>query len=1281
MNIKGVIFDGNSKQSNPLKKNNKSSVPSFSGHVLTKDVYGNNVYKFFLPNAPKDTKVVITRLEQDGNGDFKGLTSYKDGKLIVKTVEKDLTGDIPSYTLFADDWNLSPSTMIGYKFKLPDGRYYFDNTAAAFVTDAKNDETKYTMATPLWSANPTRPRVMQHLMPDSYNPDKKTAKRNHFNVFGGKIQNINEMVDELSKQGFTAILSTPVFGQDNTSSHGYWTNNAYQITDNLGNIDDFKKLIVNLYKHDMKWTADGAFVNEGLQGIHIKDIVNWGAQSPYVDMFETKDLENLPVRFGVISKNEEVAKHTHFKLVNAPYKIIFEKANDGTYREKEIKSSKVDPTKPTYVQIFDDRLASKAQMNDSENVFSVYDKKDTGDNFEIASYRDAVQPYYHRVSLKEVKTNHDRYKEAKKADKNIEFKNILSKWSNFEFVESNKDGGIALWVGNSDIAKKQFLIPEKTLPEDLSLEKRMQKLAAQYQVQDDIVQIGKFWTSEVARTLTEYTAKAISDKIRSEENKISYQDALMSLINEGKLPEGAEKILEKIDGISALDNILTKDPWDGGRNYQLKNVKMPVSVTDGIMSYPFDAIEFSPDLVSIFAYPYIKNLAVTDDTVGKSRYEMYKMGDDYYNLIPAKYRDLYKKMDKVIANDMTNQAINILQKLEAKTHKTFFDEKGDLTETGKEIYSLIAADISKFLVVSALAPEINPFYSNKENFTYDINDLKQISLNSLNLQYETAPEEVAKRLIEKLQKGVKNISDEKIGIFVQHLSDRVKYIDSDSINVAKLILETTEAGLDWRIDAAKDVSSIDSVEDGVFDNEENENFIMTFWKKFNKGVREYNPNSYTVGELTDKSHLSTDSKFTRNSYFSTITDYEFLYNLLPSYFGYNAENAHNSNLTNTLYDTMKQFLSAGTPDNVNFIHRFSGNHDKPRILHLFSMNMPEFAKNKGQEMANVLNSGFSNSNTFKNLDEKWKQSIYDAVRTLQGGHKTINGASVEFDSENFGVRPFDFNIDSVIDEAMAQNKEFAAFVNAKDKDNNYINAPVINKLKAETLESMLKTGLERYKALWFALNALPGTPTNYAGDELGMTGWETASKNEKQENRNALRHDRLADANYKFIKDYKDEIDKITNIRKKDGASALSNGALIPITAPAQNSAAFYRYNDKTDAICIVHNKGFGANNPEKINVKRIDLGGLPYGLKKGTIYVDATNTSSKYKVTNEYEIKKVDDNDTNKVLEEINLGSQGLILLRESSFDGKKFSFKGRLENPNIKLANTKYNFSYMNK
>ena len=361
------------------------------------------------------------------------------------------------------------------------------------------------------------------------------------------------------------------------------------------------------------------------------------------------------------------------------------------------------------------------------------------------------------------------------------------------------------------------------------------------------------------------------------------------------------------------------------------------------------------------------------------------------------------------------------------------------------------------------------------------------------------------------------------------------------------------------------------------------------------------------------------------------------------------------------------------------MHRFSGNHDKPRILHLFSMDMPKFAQNKGQEMANVLNLGFSKSPEFLSLPQDFQNAIYNAIKTLQKGQKTVNGNHIEFDSENFGVRPFDINIDSVIEEAMAQNNDFAIF--AADKNS----FSKIDKIKSETLEAMLKDGMERYRALWFALNALPGTPTNYAGDELGMTGWETSSKNEKQENRNALRHDRLENNNYKFIKDYKEKIDKITNIRKKDGASALANGALIPITSPNPNAAAFYRYNDKTDAICIIHNTNFDVSQEEKkfeeIHVNRIDLGGLPNGLKVGTIYVDAMEPGKKYKVTNPYEIKKVDDNDTNKILEDINLGNAGLILLRESSFDGKKFSFKGRIENPNVKLANTKYNFSYMNK
>lgn len=46
------------------------------------------------------------------------------------------------------------------------------------------------------------------------------------------------------------------------------------------------------------------------------------------------------------------------------------------------------------------------------------------------------------------------------------------------------------------------------------------------------------------------------------------------------------------------------------------------------------------------------------------------------------------------------------------------DSKGELTQEGKEIYALIAPDIAKFLVISALAPKIQ-FKENDKFLEYD----------------------------------------------------------------------------------------------------------------------------------------------------------------------------------------------------------------------------------------------------------------------------------------------------------------------------------------------------------------------------------------------------------------------------------------------------------------------------------------------------------------------------------------------------------------------------------
>lgn len=1256
MNIRSLSGANNTKYSNPLNKNNKKNT-SFSGHVLTKDEYGNNLYKFFLPNAPKGTKVLLTRLESDGKGNFVPSYDEQNGKKVYHAVEKELYGSIPTYSVYADNWNLDKDVILGYKFILPDNKEHFDNTAKAIVENPDKTTAVYTMATPLWTANSVNPRVMIHVIPDTFNvPNYTGAKRNHFNLMGGNLKTINEKIPYIKNAGYTAILSLPVFGNDNNSSHGYWTTNPYQITRNLGSVSDFKDLLINAYKNGIRWTADGAFVNEGISGIHVADFVTWGADSPLVDMFETKDLDLLPSRFGVFSKNPAVNRHAHIKLVNAPYKITYKKADNGTYEEASVKRVPYDSTKPSFIQVFDDRLASVEQMND-DSTFTVYDNQISNHNYEISNYRDSVQAYNRRVPVKEIIENFEKYKEAKKIDKDIEFKNYLMKWKNFEFVETNKDGGISLWVGNSDISKKQFVIPENSLSNDLSPELRLRKLAAQYQVQDDTVQVVEFWTGDVARTLTEYTAKAINEKIKNFNTQIDFETAIEQLIDEKAIPATAQNILEKTNGVSPLDNILSKDMWGENRNYKLPNIKIPQSITEGVMSYPFEAIEFSPDLTTVFSYPFVKNLAVTEDSVGLSRYEMFKMGDEYYNKMPQRYSDIYKKADELLSGTMTEKSQLIMQKLGDRLGVKFFDADNNLTTEGKEFYSLIFADISKFVVVSALAPKVTPNYSNLKNLDYDVNELGKITLNSLSLQYQVSPEDVAITLLNKLESGINNIAEAKIDGFVNYLSTRLKNVDSDSINVARLIIDATESGLDWRIDAAKDVGGYDAVYDGKYDFTDNENMIMGFWNKVNTAARKHNPRSYSIGELTDWGNFPK-SVFAAKTNFSTTTDYESFYQDLLAFYGQNCEgnNIPSSEFANQMYAKLDKFLNTGYASNVNFVHRFVDNHDKPRAMHLLAMNMDKFKDDRAAAMRDVICEAMERTQEFNNLPQQHKDTLYRAVRTMSEGSVISDSIKYKYDNEKFGTVAFDFNIDAIVNQAIEENYEFKRFLNNPE------NLKSINKMKANTEHNMLRGAIEKMRAIWFAMAALPGTPTMFAGTELGMTGWETDSKNEHQDCRNALNWAKLDDPNYSYLRDFKRRLDDISKIRTKDGASALVNGTTIPIASPGHNAAAFYRYNDKTDAICVLHANGFDYHYQSKgksVGVNRISLDGLPNGLEVGTIYVDALNPNSKYKVTNPYEIKKVDDFNTNIIQEHIDLGNAGLILLREKDFDGNEFTFQ----------------------
>ena len=111
---------------------------------------------------------------------------------------------------------------------------------------------------------------------------------------------------------------------------------------------------------------------------------------------------------------------------------------------------------------------------------------------------------------------------------------------------------------------------------------------------------------------------------------------------------------------------------------------------------------------------------------------------------------------------------------------------------------------------------------------------------------------------------------------------------------------------------------------------------------------------------------------------------------------------------------------------------------------------------------------------------------------------------------------------------------------------------------------------------------------------------------EKQDNRNALRFDWLSNDDYKFVKNYSEILSHVMNIRNDKAASALVNGTLQPLEKQKMtnggDAVAFYRYNDKTDAIAVLHGCGYG-NMPEHkgidCSLNSIRLGGLKNGLQQ----------------------------------------------------------------------------------
>ncbi len=1281
---------------------------TFNGYKPVKDDLGRKNYEFnyVFDEDAFDCYLEIYNVSVDKNGNYiitDRVDNYdtKDGMLKLKSGANKVN--------LSSSYFLSEKTPFAYHYKLvdKDNNEYFRVDAGNIVDKTKEHSYEIYNVVTQNGSNLNHGGSMKLVIPDNYNVgwqyNKKLFDDNHIiknneilnkaikshkhfsNKVGGTLAGIEKGLENGDFDGYTNIVSLPLFTDDSLSAHGYWNKNCMQISQPLGNINNYISLQKKLFGKGINLVSDGAFVNEGLEGIHLASVLKWGEKSPYFNWFRASGLKNGPFMFGVFGKNKDIISH---KLVNSPYN--FEQNENGHVSIS--RNRNYDSSKPTYIQIFDNRLASEKQKNDTQNLIETYDILNTDNPYEINVHDDTVINYHFEIDPEIYKKNVINLNEYNKsADFPITLKSydgtrFVSKFENFE-LEDKIESNFETWDANTDIAKLNYVYSHsdtengKNLNQKQRTERENIIKEGNCQVKDYIITSGKYWTQKTKDILTLYAAQNLINIEKDNPKKVL--DTIKNKVTQGIFPQKLDINEEVVKNVLNGDYLL---------NQKSAGETFDEQVKAGIMNLPLDTIEFGDNIAEVLASPYITNRAIHEDEIGLTKYELYKKGNPH---LTDETERAYLSAQKLYDNELFGFAKEILGKVQGG-----LEEKLDNPEYGKYVIPIMTSEIVKFALVKALAPDVK-VYVNKENgeIGYDYEALKKTSLQGLGI-YGASPEDEALSLIHKIKKGVIGIGENDKNLLADALKKSLKGTNASSFALAEMIVDRSQAGLDWRIDATKDVADIDALRDKKNSFADAWEEVTDFWKNFTQNILKINSNSFITAEVTDEVDLHKEfkghaSRFSQNEItkkllnetgMTSTANYSAFFTDLAMLFGksFTHENCMeypvDDYFQKRIFEKMigkEDYLRSSNMDSLLYSYTFIGNHDKPRALHCFALDMGLFfcdltdKKNspyrelayrilndklygevKSEEidkfnfdtvspkaiaMADAMIRAFGDAfnklceedNKLKS-DEKYKNSVFEkiiaSIIDLAKGSYLGN----RFNADAFGVKPFDVVIDTVIKQAQE--------VHGLDLDDKKI-----KELKDTAFQNILAPAYSKLLGAMKYLVALPGKPTLYAGDDLGSTGYEEKTKNIYLANRYYI-HNEWKDN--EFIKKYNDELAKVMKLRSRSELDALNNGA--PYTLPLQYShegtklSAILRQNTEGKmAISLFNTAGIHHNpaleyTPTTVYLDKISLNedgdsgkiGLKGGLKEGAKFVNANDENDVYyvhKYGNEYCIEHHD--------------------------------------------------------
>lgn len=1279
---------------------------SFNGYKAIKDNTGTNNYEFSYPfdSANYDCYLELFNVAKDRNGNYfvtDLIENLDTPNGILKLNEGTNKVDLESNYL------IDKNTPFAYHYKLykkgTDIPTYRVDSGDVIDFRHGNEHEIYNLVTQTGSKL-SHGGSMKLVVMDNYNPgyvynnelfnkknilkDEKILKnarnsyKNFSNKIGGTLAGLEKSIEDGKLDGYSSIISLPLFTDDSLSAHGYWNKNCMQMIQSLGNLNNYASLQRKMFAKGMNFVSDGAFVNEGLEGVHFANVLKWGEKSPYFNWFKASGLKSDTLKLGVFGKNKDNVTH---KIINSPYK--YTQKENGIVKISH--NSSYDSKKPTYVQIFDKRFVTSEQAEDTKNLIKSYEILNTDNPYDVNTHDDTVINYHFEIDPEIYNKNVLNLNEYnKKHDVKINLNDIdgtrfVNKFENFE-LEDKIEGNFETWDANTDIAKLNYVYSHADSETGINLRnkqraERNETIArGNAAVRDYVITSGMYWTQKTKDILTLHTAQNLRNL--ETDSPIKVYNTILKNVENNIFPKRLTSNLNE----SVVENVLNGS-YETNRKFSSENYSEQIKM--GLMNFPLDSIELGDNIVGVLASPYISKRASNNDEVGLTRYDVYKNGNP--NLLDE-YRRSFEHTNKMYENEMSGFAKDILKMVEndlKDNQKLSLNDEPTLY--GKYVLPLLTEQIAKFAVIKALQPNAKVFIDdNSGEIGYDYNALKEVSLQTVGI-YGSSPEDEALTLVSKIRSGINKISSKDKKILAEALAKSLKGTSAESFALADMIVDRSESGLDWRIDATKDVADIDALRDGKNNFIDTWQEVTDFWKKFNDKIYEINPNAYMVAEVTDErglhsignggsSRIQADDIIRKllnetgltatANYSSFFTDVAMMFGKKFEYDKNNMDYPVNNYFQKRIFEKMiggENYLRSSNLNSLLYSYTFIGNHDKPRALHCFALDMEMFfadltkcdtAKDyahrerayrilndrlfgevddyevnnynyskvspKAIAMADALVRGFGNKleelaekdSDFKNNKDAIYSSILKSISDLAKGQYM----GKTFEADAFAVKPFDVVIDTVIKQA-------------KEKYRLPLGKNDIEKYKNEVFKAIVDPAFSKLLGAMKYLVALPGKPTLYAGDDLGATGYDEKTKNIYLQNRAYIHNEWLNEKGKEFVAQHYQELNDIMALRSRSELDALNNGA--PFTLPLQHAydgtavSAILRHNtDGKMAISLFNTAGINHEPSEYYSPQTLKLGGIKLssqndkiglagGLKEGAKFVNAQKPDDIYYV------------------------------------------------------------------